>query len=197
MRLIREEQRDAAAATLAEAFHHDPLLHVLSPDESRRPRVGRWFFGVTVDYGMRWGRVWADEDASAVAVWLPPGSTWSARRSLLVGMGWFPLQVGPRAMIRISRAAPGLNRLHGAVRGPHWYLMAIGTRPARQGQGFGGALVGAGTSQADAAGVPCYLETGTPRNVRFFGQHGFEVTGEEQMHGYRVFGMVRQPHPAR
>jgi ribosomal protein S18 acetylase RimI-like enzyme len=194
MDIIRSDQRDAATDTLAEAFREDPLMHILAPDEERRFDVGRWFFGVTVDYGMRWGRVWVNEESSAVSVWLPPETTWSAGRSFRVGMGAFPIRVGVRAMARVMRAAPALDRLHGAVsKRPHWYLMAIGTLPDRQRSGLGSALVAAGTSQADKARVPCYLETATSRNVEFFGRHGFDVTGTEHMHGYQIFGMVRQP----
>lgn len=191
MDLIRPDQRDAAALTLSEAFHDDPLMQLLAPDELRRQRVGRWFFGVTVDYGIRWGRVWVNDDATAVAVWLTPDSAWSAARSLRVGMGMFPLRVGLRAMVRVMRAAPALERLHNVVSGPHWYLMTIGTRPARQGEGLGSALIAAGTSQADSAHVPCYLETATPRNVEFFAKHGFEVTGREHVNGHVIVGMVR------
>jgi len=103
--------------------------------------VGRWFFQVNVDYGMRWGRVWAADDAAAVSIWLPPGSRWSSLRSLRVGMAAFPFRVGPKPMLDIMRFAPALERLHRSVRGPHWYLMAIGTRPSRQGEGLGSALL--------------------------------------------------------
>jgi GNAT superfamily N-acetyltransferase len=96
-------------------------------------------------------------------------------------------------MIRVMQSAPVLDRLHGVVSGPHWYLMAIGTRPERQRQGLGGALIAAGTLQADAARLPCYLETASPQNVKHFESHGFRVTGNYHMHGYPIFGMVREP----
>jgi ribosomal protein S18 acetylase RimI-like enzyme len=83
--------------------------------------------------------------------------------------------------------------LHKAVDGPHWYLMAIGTRPEVQGTGLGSALVELGTAQADKAGIPCYLETGTESNVAFYRKRGFEVTGQAEMYGFTVYGMVRQP----
>lgn len=191
--IIRPDQRDTAAFTLAEAFRDDPLVHILARDVERRSEVGRWFFGVTVDYGMRWGRVWVDEEASAVSVWLPPDGAWTAGRSFRIGMGAFPIRVGVRAMVRVVQAAPVLDRLHAILSEPHWYLMAIGTLPERQRVGLGAALVAAGASQADGARVPCYLETATTRNVEFFGRHGFEVTGTEHTLGYQIFGMVR-PH---
>ncbi len=191
MHLVLDNQREAAAETLAEAFRNDPLLQVLAPDPRRRVAVGRWFFRVSIDYGMRWGRVWGADDAAAVSIWLPPGSRWSALRSLRVGMAAFPFRVGPGPMLDVIRVAPALERLHRSVRGPHWYLMAIGTRPSRQGEGLGSALVAAGTSQADLAGLPCYLETSTQSAVDFYVKRGFEVVGQEDLNGHILFGMVR------
>ena len=85
--------------------------------------------------------------------------------------------------------------LHKAVDGPHWYLGMVGTRPERQGQGLGQALLAIGTDQTDAAGLPCYLETGTEANVAFYSKRGFEVTGEGEAEGFTVWAMVRQPQP--
>ena len=193
MNLIRPDQRAAAAETLAEAFHDDPLLALLAPEPRRRAEIGRWFFQTSVDYGMRWGRVWVADDA-AVSVWLPPGTRFDPLRSLRVGMGAFPCRVGWRPMLRIVRVAPALARLHRLVRGPHWYLMTIGTRPSRQGEGLGSSVLAAGTSQADLEGLPCYLETSTRRAVDFYVRHGFDVVGREDVNGYILFGLVR---PAR
>ena len=195
--LVRDDQREEAAETLAETFYDDPLLQVLAPDARRRMAVGRWYFQTTVDYGMRWGRVWVDADAAAVAIWLPPGSRFSALRSLRVGMGAFPFRVGLRPMLSIVRVIPALERLHRLVRGPHWFLMAIGTRPSKQGEGLGSAVLTAGTSQADLAGLPCYLETSTQRAVDFYVKHGFKVVGQEDLNGHTCFGMVRPPASSR
>ena len=189
---IRPDQREAAAETLAEAFHDDPLLQLLAPDPRRRAAVGRWFFQTNVDYGMRWGRVWVADDAAAVAIWLPPGTRFGALRSLRVGMGAFPFRVGLGPMRKFVRVAPALQRLHGLVRGPHWYLMTIGTRPSRQGEGLGSAVLAAGTTRADLDGLPCYLETSTQRAVDFYLEHGFDVVGREDPGGHIVFGLVRQ-----
>lgn len=190
MELIRDDQRDTAAETLAEAFFDDPLLQVLAPERRRRMTVGRWFFRVNIAYGMRWGRVWVVDDA-AVSIWLPPGSGWSIMRSLRVGMTSFPFRVGLGPTLKVMRGASALERLHGSVQGPHWYLMAIGTRPSRQGEGLGSALLAAGTSQADRAGLPCYLETSTQRDIDFYTKRGFEIVGQDDLGGHIFFGMVR------
>jgi hypothetical protein len=50
-----------------------------------------------------------------------------------------------------------------------------------------------GTAEADAAGIPCYLETGTASNVAFYTKRGFRVIGQADVHGSTLYGMVRPP----
>jgi len=50
-----------------------------------------------------------------------------------------------------------------------------------------------GTSRADEAGVPCYLETGTQSNVDFYTKRGFEIVGQTDFDGHTLTGMVRAP----
>jgi GNAT superfamily N-acetyltransferase len=67
---------------------------------------------------------------------------------------------------------------HSAVPGPHWYLPLIGVEPSRQGQGLGATLLQVMLSRADVEGLPCYLETFQPTNIRFYQRHGFEIVAE-------------------
>ena len=194
MELIRPDQVEAAANTLAMAFWDDPLMHIVAPDKKRRAAVGPWFFAKSIAYGMRWGEVSCNDDASAVAIWFPPGSTnITPGRMLRVGMGALPFRAGINGTARFMRAISATEKFHKAVEGPHWYLMAIGTSPTRQGTGLGSALLELGTSQADAAGIPCYLETATESNVAYYSKRGFEVTGQANVLGFTLYGMVRQP----
>jgi ribosomal protein S18 acetylase RimI-like enzyme len=194
MRRLGPGQLNAAAETLAEAFWDDPLMHIVAPDEVKRRSAGPWFFETSIKYGMRWGEVSCNDDASAVAVWFPPGQTdISMLRMLWVGMAAMPVKVGFNGMLRFMKALPVTEKLHKAVEGPHWYLMAIGTRTAAQGTGLGSALLEIGTSQADSAGLPCYLETGTESNVAFYSKRGFEVVGQAEVYGFTLYGMVRPP----
>jgi ribosomal protein S18 acetylase RimI-like enzyme len=194
IRPIGPDQRDAAAATLAEAFLDDPLLLVMSQDKDRRQRVGPWFFRRAVEYAMRWGEVWGNEDASAIAVWLPPGdSKMKTLRMLRVGMWAMPSRIGVRPTLRLLQGSSTAEQLHNQVADPHWYLLFIGTRRERRGQGLASALLEAGTSRADAAGLPCYLETGTESNLAFYAKRGFETIGQVEMHGFTLWAMVRPP----
>jgi len=192
--ILRPDQIEAAAKTLAEAFWDDPLMHIVAPNENKRAAVGPWFFSKSIAYGMRWGQASCNDDASAVAIWFPPGSTnITPGRMLRVGMGALPFRAGINGTARFMRAISATEKFHKAVEGPHWYLMAIGTSPTRQGSGLGSALLALGTSQADAAGIPCYLETATESNVAFYSKRGFEVTGQANVLGFTLYGMVRQP----
>ena len=192
--IVRPDQIEAAAKTLAEAFWDDPLMHIVAPNEKKRAAVGPWFFSKSIAYGMRWGEASCNDDASAVAIWFPPGSTnITPGRMLRVGMGALPLRAGISGTLRFMRAISATEKFHKAVEGPHWYLMAIGTSPTRQGTGLGSALLELGTSQADATGIPCYLETATDSNVAYYSKRGFEVTGQAKVLGFTLYGMVRQP----
>ncbi len=194
MKILRPDQIEAAATTLAEAFWDDPLMHIVAPNENKRAAVGPWFFSKSIAYGMRWGEASCNEDASAVAIWFPPGNTdITPGRMLRVGMGALPFRAGISGTVRFMRAISATEKFHKAVEGPHWYLMAIGTSPTLQGTGLGGALLELGTSQADATGIPCYLETATESNVAYYSKRGFEVTGQANVLGFTLYGMVRRP----
>jgi ribosomal protein S18 acetylase RimI-like enzyme len=64
---------------------------------------------------------------------------------------------------------------------PHYYLQAIGTDTAKQGKGYGGVVIRRHLAVADAARVPCYLESSKDTNIPIYKSFGFEVTGEIQL----------------
>jgi ribosomal protein S18 acetylase RimI-like enzyme len=147
---------------------------------------------MVVRYGLRWGEVWGTDDASAVAVWLPPESgDMRFGRMLRLGLARVPFRLGLSGSRRLLQALSATESFHRTVQRPHWYLVAVGTRAERRGQGLGSALVEVGTSRADAAGVPCYLETATQSNLDFYARRGFEVIGQAEVEGYTLTGMVR------
>lgn len=185
---------DAAAATLGEAFFDDPLLQIVAPNEATRRRWASWFMSLPLQYGLRWGEVWGNDDLSAVAVWIPPGSgEMGLGRMLKVGLARMPFRLGISGSRRFMQALSATEPFHKSVSSPHWYLVAVGARSERQGQGLGSALVEMGTTSADAAGVPCYLETGTQSNIDFYTKRGFDVVGQADFDGHTLTGMVRPP----
>lgn len=194
MELLRPDQQREAALTLAEAFSDDPLLEILAPDPARRVKLGPPMMSVLLAYGTRFGQVWSNEDASAVAIWIHPESgPMTMSRMLRAGFWRAPFMLGLDGMGRMSKTMSVTEGFHKQVEGPHWYLMTVGTRTARQGQGLGSTLVELGTSRADASGVPCYLETGTDANIAFYRKRGFEVIGQADCYGFTLTSMVRMP----
>ena len=196
-------QRERAAEMLAQAFRNDPMYIYICPDEAERIRGARLLFDALIRVTPVYGEVWTTSEVSGVACWLAPGHT-------EIGL-WQMLRTGfalPWAMLRFSAAARRRamsvfgysEKLHRrAMSKPHWYLWALGVSPASQGQGIVGRLLQPVLARADAAGLPCYLETETERNVAFYRNHGFEVLTAAPPPGHELmlWTMARQPRKAQ
>ena len=78
------------------------------------------------------------------------------------------------------------------------YLWVMGVDPACQGRGVGGRLLQPVLARADEQGLPCYLETGSERNVAFYERRGFRVLRAGQPTGYPIhlWTMVRKAQQA-
>ena len=176
--------------TATRAFADDPVM--------------RWFFPETEEYETaspvfvaymcrRWQATdsqWCTDDGVAMAGWSPPGRP--------------DTQVEPPQIEhppwRLARfVAVGSAMGEHTPPEPHWYLNMLATHPDWQRQGLGAALMGVVFDIADAAGLPCYLETETPGNVAYYRHHGFEVRSEwdvctDESAGPHLWGMLR---PAR
>lgn len=78
---------------------------------------------------------------------------------------------------------------------PHWYLPMIGIDPAKQGYGFGSALLKHTLEHCDSEGQLAYLESSSPKNIPFYQRHGFEQIGTIQVGSSPpLFPMLRKPH---
>jgi len=77
---------------------------------------------------------------------------------------------------------------------PHWYLPFIAVDPARQGKGYGGALLKHGLVACDRDRSLAYLESTNPRNIPLYERHGFELLGTIQIGtSPPIFPMLRKP----
>jgi GNAT superfamily N-acetyltransferase len=56
-----------------------------------------------------------------------------------------------------------------------WYLSIVAVNPDVQGQGLGRQLLEPTITEADHAGVTCYLETFSQRNLSFYQRLGFSA----------------------
>jgi GNAT superfamily N-acetyltransferase len=161
-----------AADTLTEAFRDYPFTrHTISADDhlARLREFQRIFLA---EIGLPHGRVWVSGGLDAVAVWSTPESG-GAEAVMAELLPTLVNLAGDRADAYASaeRTMEGHRPTE-----PVWFLGTVGVRPQAQGRGLGRAVVGAGLREADTAGVPAFLETSSPENVRLYESLGFRVT---------------------
>ncbi|MFD3508438.1 GNAT family N-acetyltransferase [Nocardia sp. NPDC058666] len=174
---------DAAAATLAEAFQHDPVMSWILPDPDRRaaglPRffatmARHLFFPVHAsDLALR-----GDGTVGAAALWTPPNHPDPATLTELRTLPGIWRAFGRRALAG-KQVGDLLKKNHPTE--PHWYLAMLGTAPDVRGRGYAHALLHSRLDRVDAEHAAAYLESSNPVNVPYYERFGFTVTGELQL----------------
>jgi GNAT superfamily N-acetyltransferase len=165
---------DRVIATIVDAFHRDPLWSWICPNPLRRREQHAMIFGLYVESALPNEGVWmADESASAVAVFTPPGLTElseraEARLEQLIGE-----QLGPHAPAVLKT----FERFEAAIpeERSFYYLSLLATDPASRGQGLGMGLLAELVELADRVGQPTYLESTNPANTPRYERLGFEA----------------------
>ena len=191
-RLASRDELDLLAGTLAAAFFDDPVLGWLLPDERGRPVTLRRFFTLALRYmGFARGSVWTCEAHVGAAICTPPGK-WELPARVA-------LTQGPAFWRAFGRRLPVATALQAKMelrheRRPHWYVLAVGVRPERQGEGLGSALLAPMLEQCDRDGVLAYLEASSERSAALYERLGFEHVGEMRFAGSPpLWKMLRQP----
>lgn len=187
------------AEAMSRAFHNDPAWAYLIPDEARRLRLLPSFFNIVLRYSQCYGELYITGSCAGAACWLPPGNTSPLLRRLIrigihdarlgINLGWS----GFRRYMTMEACSAVVHQQ--SVAGDHWYLWVLGVDPAHQGQGIGGLLMQSIFERADAARLPCYLETSNESNVAFYQKHGFTVVSEGAVpkSNLRAWAMVKKP----
>ena len=185
---------DGVVTVLTAAFHDDPLMSWAFPDPATRPRRldALWTFMGREGY-LPFGAstlVPHAAGADAAALWLAPGqhldaAFWAARGSAFAAALEHDLD-------RLSALSEQMHAHHPAE--PHWYLLAIGVSPDRQGSRLGSALLAHTLAIADDTGAPAFLEATSPRSRALYERHGFVATGQfAALDGPPVWPMWREP----
>ncbi|MEU6315662.1 GNAT family N-acetyltransferase [Streptomyces sp. NPDC047014] len=179
--------------TLAAAFDDDPMMRWFFPDAATREAGLRRYFTTLftrqyVHHGV------CERTGAATAFWVSPEGHDKAVPDAETVRELQDI-LGDRA--ELFRAAVEEAAKH-APGEPHWYLAVIGADPAARGQGHGAALLRSGLAQADAAGLPVYLESSKPDNLPFYEHFGFTLLGEAALPGGgpAIWAMRRAPQPA-
>jgi GNAT superfamily N-acetyltransferase len=161
--------------TLGLAFEDDPVWRwVLGRRNKPATRMGA-VLGAFARMHLDASTVFMTTDGGAVAIWGRPGHWRVPPVAFLRHGGWPLTKAGPLPFARFLMLGE-TERRH--PREEHWYLEVLGTRPDRQGEGLGSALIHHVLDGPDAAGLPAYLESSKEANLAFYGRHGFAVKGD-------------------
>lgn len=170
----------AAAQALANAFFEDPLQKYTFPEAAERRARSPGHFTAVLNYGLKFGEVYAAESGAGASIWLRPGQTdVTPERAVEGGLAALPEVMGEDAYSRFFGAIDLAEKFHKMdASEPHWYTMVLGVDPAFQGQGYGKKLLDPVMGQARADGTPVYLETAQPKNITFYQKMGFRLLRE-------------------
>ncbi|HXQ17163.1 MAG TPA: GNAT family N-acetyltransferase [Caulobacteraceae bacterium] len=189
------DDADAIADTLAKAFFDDPLICYLLKDEASRPAKMPKLFKLLFKLGLPHHACDVTSGYEAVALWRPPSAWHIPYWQYLTNGAAFLDVFGFGGARHVTWVMDVIEKRH--PHDPHYYLQAIGTDPAKQGKGFGGVVIRRHLAVADAAGMPCYLESSKETNIPIYKSFGFEVTGEISFpNGPTIWPMWRKARAA-
>jgi ribosomal protein S18 acetylase RimI-like enzyme len=186
---------DPLAASMARAFHDDPLICFILRDEATLAEKMPRLFKLLFKLGLPHGACDVTEGYEAAALWRPP-SEWEIPWWQYITNGAEFLGIfGLGGARQVTGVMDVIEKQH--PHEPHWYLQAIGTDTAKQGKGFGGVVIRRGLAKADAAGMPAYLESSKETNIPIYQSFGFQVTGEIKLpNGPTLWPMWRNAREA-
>ncbi|HEX4199592.1 MAG TPA: hypothetical protein VHZ26_19305 [Caulobacteraceae bacterium] len=167
---------DPLSQTLGRAFLDDPMICFLLQDEATRPVKMPRLFKLLFKLGLPYGGCDVTSGYEAAALWRPPGQWEIPWWQYIVNGADFIGLFGLAGARHVTSVMDVIEKRH--PHEPHWYLQVLGTDPAKQGKGYGGVVIRRQLANADAKGMPAYLESSKESNIPIYSSFGFEVTGE-------------------
>lgn len=194
IRKITTADFETAGALMTRAFDDDPVANFLAKQDAKRVQRMRKF----MDAGLKkltfpYGETYITEAGDGAAYWNPPGKRphglWNDLSLLPTLLAVSGLGGARRSIAALSLA----EKKH--PKEPHYYLLAIGVDPERQGQGIGSTLLAPMAERLDREGVPGFLESSKERNIPLYERFGFKVTEPYDLPhgGPRIWPMWRDP----
>ena len=163
-----------AASALAESLIDDAFYWAISDLAARKATLQKYFV-YSLEEAQRTGRcVLASDPALGATAWILPrfpevvAAESASKKAALTSI------LGPRGLQNYFRIVQFMSPLAAQViPAGAWYLSIIGIHPSAQGRGLGAQLLAGTLREASSAGVPCFLETFSPRNLSFYERLGF------------------------
>jgi GNAT superfamily N-acetyltransferase len=192
-RVVGPEETNDIVRTLAEAFFLDPVWGWAFDDPTHRKAHHEAWFRLLVHSALPSQWVWTTPGYEAASVWVPPGCPeLNEADEALLG----PLleeSLGARAEL-VYEIFERFETAHPTTP-DHYYLSLLGTHTEHRGAGIGMSLLADNLVRLDALGMPAYLESTNPANLRRYESAGFSVCGAFDLPdgGPTVTTMWREP----
>jgi GNAT superfamily N-acetyltransferase len=192
---VDPSQSDALATVLSRAFYDGPEFRYIMPDDEDRLALLPEVFRTSIRASQLYGEIHTTPGGDGAALWIAPRPTVTPARMVRIGFLLMPLRLGWANFKRCRDLGERLDVVHQRlIAGPHWYLLALGVEPSKQGRGIGEALIEPVLARADSEGLPCYLETFNERNLPFYKRHAFQIAGGGNIpEGPDFWTMIRKP----
>lgn len=194
VRKSTKADRGTLVAAMARAFDDDPIANWLAKQDARRARRIYDFMDAGLKMTERYNEIYTTDDIDGGAFWSPPGK-WK--------MGIFQQLMLMPQMMRVVGSLRRVPSTMGAFNiiekkhphEPHYYLLALGVEPDRQGRSIGTQLMRPVLEMCDRDKVPAYLESSKEVNVPLYERNGFRVTEEMVVPngGPKIWLMWRDP----
>ena len=185
---VTRSEEEFAIGAVVSAFSADPAARWLYPNSQQYleyfPSFVKAFAGAAFEHD----GAHCLEDYSGAALWLPPGI--HPDEKAIVAL--LERTVPERHQAEVFAVLEQMDSHHPPE--PHWYLPMIGVDPAKQGNGYGSALLKHALERCDGDSKLAYLESSNPKNIPLYERHGFELLGRIQAGSSPpLFPMLRTP----
>jgi GNAT superfamily N-acetyltransferase len=192
---------DPVSSSAVAALEDDPFYRsICAPyeaDSARRRAVLAKYFDYSIQEGRELGRcVHLADAARGVAVWLLPQTPEVESRAAQQKRTFLHAALSAEGCANYHRIIEFMSAQSATlVDDAAWYLSIVAVDPAVQGHGLGRKLLQPTLEEADRAGVTCYLETFSQRNLSFYQRLGFAAAARfsEPTTGAVYAVMVRFP----
>ncbi len=170
---------DAVTETITLAFSNDPIWSVALGRPDGGTDHCRRFWQLYVEGALRYSTVFLADDASTVAVWLPPGAIdlTAAQQDEVDEL--IAANLSPDHAHAYDVLWERFETIH-PENPPHMYLSLLATHPDHRGRGIGQRLLAENLAAFDAEGLPAYLESTNPANDHRYERAGFRPIGRIQ-----------------
>ena len=187
---VAPSHADQAIGTIVLAFSADPVARWFYPDPhdylEYLPRFVRAFAGKAFEHDS----AWQINGYSGAALWLPPEVHPDEDALMALLQRTIPEESQQEKFAFMEQ----MDRYHPSE--SHWYLPMIGVDPAKQGQGYGSALLKHSLQRCDGESKLAYLESSSAKSIPLYQRHGFQQVGTIRVgKSPPIFPMLREPQP--